>query len=168
MHLQGDFLNAVRRSKSRRLAPVGNQHLVPLVIQNLRVILRPRARHPVGGFILRAAAGAAAETHDTLDAEPFGQKHRAHEIITEFFRGIRVRMNGIAVSAQRADFQMVLPEHLLKRVQLIVIVQKLCRVAMRFARKAAATDLDRLYAAVREVFHGLGKRLARQHGIKNR
>ena len=114
VHFQRDFLHPVRGGKGGRTPPVGNEHLLPLVFQNFLIIIRPGTGNPVGRAILRAAAGTAAEAHNALYAQPFGQQHRVLKILPKGFGHVRVGMDGVAVRAERRQFQTVFLQYALE------------------------------------------------------
>ena len=60
MHLDGDF-HAVIFGELAVLGPVGRHFLLPLPVEQVQIIRRPRARHPVRVFRVVAVAGAARE-----------------------------------------------------------------------------------------------------------
>ena len=51
VHLKGDLGDAMLLGKGGGLLPIGNQNLVPLVVEDLSKIVRPGAGDPVGGLI---------------------------------------------------------------------------------------------------------------------
>src|SRR6266850_187262 len=67
MHLESHFANSMFAYEAQGLVPIGNDHLLPLVIEYVQVIWRPGARDPVRLFIAAGAARAAAERSDNLD-----------------------------------------------------------------------------------------------------
>src|SRR5262245_31394042 len=79
MHLQRNFLNALAFRELRRLPPIRRYHPSPLIFEDLQVIRRPGAGHPIRLFIAWRAAGATAEINHDLDAEPARQAQRLFE-----------------------------------------------------------------------------------------
>ena len=132
------------------------------------IIIRPGTGNPVGRAILRAAAGTAAEAHNALYAQPFGQQHRVLKILPKGFGHVRVGMDGVAVRAERRQFQTVFLQYALECGQCAFILQKKGRVAMRLAGIAAAADFHRVHAALGQVLHGAFKGHIAQHRVKNR
>ena len=168
VHFQRDFLHPVRGGKGGRTPPVGNEHLLPLVFQNFLIIIRPGTGNPVGRAILRAAAGTAAEAHNALYAQPFGQQHRVLKVLPKGFGHVRVGMDGVAVRAERRQLQTVFLQYALECGQRAFILQKKGRVAMRLAGIAAAADFHRVHAALGQVLHGAFNGHVAQHMVKNR
>ena len=58
-------LHAVLSGEVGGITPIGNSHLVPLVIQYAQEMLRPRASNPVGTLIALAPAGSPERTLTT-------------------------------------------------------------------------------------------------------
>ena len=163
VHFQRDLLNAVRRGEGGRLFPVGDQHVVPLILQCGAEIRRPGAGDPVWGFVQRAAAGAAAEPHDAADAQLLRQQYGAYEIVVIRLRDRSVGVYGVAVHAQRGNLQPVPPEGFLERAQFLFVVQQYGGVAVRLAGIAAAAHLHRLYAFGLQKRAGLVQGLVSKH-----
>ena len=83
-----------------RLLPVGQQHLIPLIVQNPGVVVRPGAGHPVGGAVRPAASRAAGEGHHRVHLQQVGQTQRVRIDPLEHLGPVRVRMNRISVTGQ--------------------------------------------------------------------
>ena len=99
MHFQSDLSNAVLSGEGRRFPPIGNEDLVPLVVQNLLKILRPGTGDPVGIVGVRIAAGAAGKGVDSAEPQPLGQQDR---VPYGFIIGpgrLRIGMDRIAMTA---------------------------------------------------------------------
>ena len=164
VHLEGDFLDSVLRREGRGLLPVGNQNLVPLPVENLRVVVRPRACDPVGVLRIGAVAGAAGEADYRVDAELLAHEDRVDEVVVVLFRDFLVRVDRIAVAAEGADLQAVPVHRLLELAERLLVVKKDLGLAVGVARVAAASDLDALGAGIRKIFHRFGGgKVAEQH-----
>jgi hypothetical protein len=59
VHLEGDLLDAVPRRERRCLGPVRDDDVVPLPLEDLEVVVGPRARHPVRILGALVIAGAS-------------------------------------------------------------------------------------------------------------
>ena len=113
MHLDGD-LHAVVGGEFPVLAPVGSDDFVPLPVEDLEVVGRPRAGDPVGRGRVRGVAGASGEIDDDGDAELFGEQDRFATDFAVFLGARRVGMQRVAVAAERADADAVVFQDLLK------------------------------------------------------
>lgn len=66
---EGDFLNAAVLGHLHDVLPLRNRDFVPLIIQNVLRLGRPRGRDPDRGLIALAAGRQAAHHNDFLNAE---------------------------------------------------------------------------------------------------
>src|SRR6266487_2658081 len=105
MNLQADLADAFTARKRHRLAPIRNDDLVPLVIENLQIIGRPRTSDPIGRTVARRAARAAAEIDDDIDLQPVRQADDLAEIRVELRRRRAPGMERIARRVERRDAQ---------------------------------------------------------------
>ena len=98
------------------LRPVGDDDLVPLVVQDVAEVVGPRAGDPVrvggGGAIARAAAEAV----DDRDAEQAGDLDAVDERLGVFGGDGLVRVKGVAVAGNRGDGQAAIFDLLEERV----------------------------------------------------
>ena len=122
MHLDGD-LDAVIGGELRVLRPIGRHHFVPLPLENLEIVGRPRAGDPVGPFGVRRIARAAAEIDHHRHAELLRQQDRLPAGFLVVLRALLVGMQRIAVAAQRADAEAVIGQLLLEVVQFARVVE---------------------------------------------
>ncbi|CDC72974.1 unknown [Candidatus Colimorpha enterica] len=150
MHFKRDPCNTVRLCKLRCLLPVRDKHVVPLPLKDLRVIVRPRAGHPVRIFRPLAVAGAAGEGDNGVDLKLFGKKNGIPEIRVVHFSGLPVGMDGIAVSRKRADVDVICVEGLSELKERCFVLEKHGGVALGFPRIPARAYLDGVNA---ERFH---------------
>ena len=91
--------------EGRRLGPVGDHDVVPLPLEDLEVIVRPRARHPVRILRSLVIAGAARERHHDRDLEYLGEPHGLLPDRAVPLAELGVRVKRVAVLAQAADHQ---------------------------------------------------------------
>ena len=157
MQLKGNLRHPMGLGELHLLLPVGNQHLVPLVLQNLAEVIRPGAGDPVGRPVLFASAGASREGVHHGHMQLLRQQYGIVEILLEALRDGGVGMYHVAVAAQGADFQMVLVQRLHELLPLPLVGQKLRRVAVGLAGEAAAADLHHLHAPLRQELTRLVK-----------
>jgi len=81
-----------------RLFPVRNDHLVPLVLENLMVFGRPAIGGPIGHLVPGRAAGTAGESDNDRNLELLGKSHRAAERFRIALGYPAVGMHGVAVA----------------------------------------------------------------------
>ena len=62
MRLKGYLVYAVFLCKGYKAAPIGNEALVPLILEYFGIIIGPCAGYPVGIFAFAAIAGAAGKS----------------------------------------------------------------------------------------------------------
>ena len=163
VQLQGNLRHAVLPGEGDEALPVGDQHLIPLVVQNSQIVVRPGAGHPVGIFGFRAVPGAAGEAGDGVDAELFRQQHRLAHIAVIALRQGLVRVDGVSVAGQGADGEAGVLQRLLQLCQLLLIGQQLGGVEVGLAGVAAAAGLQGLDAEALENLQRLGQGLVLQN-----
>ena len=93
-----------------------------------------------------------------MKSELFGKKNRIANRLIECGSLFLIGMNGIAVTAQRTDFHIILFNRCNKLVELFLIVEKCLGIAVCVSREAAAAKLDHLNAERFEIFKCLLKR----------
>ena len=121
MHFKADLFNAVLLCKFRRFFPVRHKNLFPLVLQNFKEILRPRAGNPVRALRLGTIPGAAGKAYDPVDAQLFRKQNGIDKFLMEFPGNFPVRMDRVSVTAQRAELQPVPVHGLLEFLQFAVV-----------------------------------------------
>src|SRR5437870_7083562 len=73
MHFQRQLVYAVFAREFSRLLPIWNNFLLPLPIQNLRVLGRPAISSPIRHRISRVAAGTSGKTNNDTNSQPLCQ-----------------------------------------------------------------------------------------------
>ena len=76
-------------------------------------------------------------------------------------------MNGVAVTAERRNHQVILFEHIAKIIKSLFIVKKNVGIGVCFSGITAATYFNSLNAERCEVFRGFRKRNVRKKICKN-
>ena len=119
------------------------------------------------GFILRYPSGKESITG--IKYEPWHYRYvgigEAEKIIR--FCNILIRMNGVAVTAERRNHQVILFEHIAKIIKSLFIVKKNVGIGVCFSGITAATYFNSLNAERCEVFRGFRKRNVRKKICKN-
>src|SRR5262245_21699986 len=75
MHFQADLLDALAAGPIGGLRPVRDHDPVPLVLENLQVVGRPRAGDPVWAAVTGCAAWASTKGDDGVDLQLSGEAH---------------------------------------------------------------------------------------------
>ena len=96
MHLEGDFANATLFCELGCPRPIRENDLVPLVLQDLQEVRGPWAGYPIGGFVSRGAARAAAEINNGVHAQSLSQLQGFAKIGIIGSGTAFVRVDGIA------------------------------------------------------------------------
>ena len=81
-----------------------------------------------------------------MKAELFGKKNRVANRFVKCGSLFLVGMNGVAVTAECADFHIILFDCCDKLVELVLIIEKRLWIAMCISGEAAAAKLDHLNA----------------------
>ena len=158
MHFESDLIDAVFCGIFGFFLPIRDKHVVPLIIEDMEKILRPRAGDPVGCFIFGRTAGAAREGDDHRDFEFVGKHAGAFEIFMEFSGDFFIGMDGVAVCGQSGNLDIVFLKEILKGLQFALIGEKLLAVAMALAGKSAGTDFDSFDAQAFDIGKHIFKR----------
>ncbi len=165
MHLDGDP-HAVVGGEFAVLSPVRRYDFVPLPVENIEIVGRPGARDPVGSLRFGRVAGASGKIDNHRYAELFSQ---LDGLATDFaiVRGAGwVRMQRIAMAAQRADRDAMIGEDLAKFVECLRVVEH-GELAMRVARIIACPQLDRVDVKSLELVENRGQRQLREQWGKD-
>ena len=163
VQLKADLVHTVVGGEFHEFRPIGEQHIVPLIVQNIAEFIRPRAGDPVRVFRCRAVARTAGEGVDLMDTELFRKQNRLTHFIVELLCNVLVRMHGVAVAADGADFNVVFFDKILEFLQFGFAVQQHLGIRVLFAGIAARTDLHHFDAERGEVFQGFFQRPAADH-----
>ena len=96
--LQGDALNAAVRRHVHQFFPLGNRHLVPLVVQDVLGLRRPGGGDPHRRPVAGTPGGQTAHHHDLLHAQLLRQTEGLFRHIPFLFIG-----QGVAGAVQGAQ-----------------------------------------------------------------
>ena len=145
MHFQRDLLYSVSVREADRFFPVWNQHLVPLPIEDLKVIVRPRTSNPVR--ILRAlmVSGTAGKGDYGIDTYFFREQDRVAEIRIVFGCDFFIGMHRVAVSGERGDLKPVFIYRRLEFVKLLFVRKQLRGVAVSLSGIASGAYFHSLH-----------------------
>ena len=154
-------------SELRRVLPVGEHALLPLPLEHLRELGRPRRGDPVGLRRFGVAARAAREGDHLLHVELAGQFDRLPEHRVVRLGDLLVRVNRVAVAGQRADHEPAARDGVFERLELLLALQQLGRLAVPVARIRARADLHRFEAQLLHVVERLFKRLVAEEHREN-
>src|SRR5690242_16368849 len=144
VHLESQFVHAMLAGKFGGFLPVGNDLFFPLPVENLGVLGRPAVSRPVGHGVRGAAAGASGKSHDYRDLQALSQQHRVAEYLRVAGSDFCVRMDRIAVAAERRYADVSVLELLFPGARLGWISQQLLHRTMAVARVTAGANLYRL------------------------
>ena len=97
MHFDGD-LHAMFRRKFPMRPPVGRYNLFPLPLQNLQIVRRPRARHPVWRFRFSRIARTSRKIHDHRHFQLLCQQDRFAADFPRLSRPRFVGMQSVTVT----------------------------------------------------------------------
>src|SRR5581483_8991757 len=137
-------LDAVVAGEARRVAPVRDRFLLPLPLEHVEELGRPRGRHPVGMRGGVGVAGTAGEGDDDRDVELVREADGLPKELVVLARRLRVRVERIAVARERADRQPRVLELVPERVRAAVALQQRVHVEMIAAGPSAGPELQRL------------------------
>ena len=163
VHLQSNLIDTVRFGKGHKVLPIGNQHFVPLPVQNFQILRGPCAHHPVGVLALGAVAGTAGETVDLMQAQLFSHQNRVVHIVVKLLGHLLVGMDGIAMAAEGADFQAGILDSLHKLLEFRLIVEQHLGIAVIFAGITTTADLHHLGAKRFKIGQSLRQRGLADH-----
>lgn len=144
-------LHAVLAAELGLLGPVGHEHLVPLVGEDLLEIRRPGAGDPVGGAVGLRAARAAGEGDDDVGAELGGEFDGGGEGVVVLPGLGLLRVDGVAVHGEAGEFEVAVVELGFDFVLLFFGTEDLLGIEEWCSRVAADGDLDAVEADVGAV-----------------
>ena len=144
-------LDAVLRAETRLRRPVRDEHALPLVLEDGRVVRRPRAGDPVGHLVGLRAAGAAREGDHDIGAERGRELDRVDEVAVIGGRVLLVGVDGVSVHGEARERQAVVLEDALDPVLLLLGGEDLGGIEERLAGIRADRELDRIEADLRAV-----------------
>ncbi len=158
VHLDGDT-DARLLAHAGRLLPVREDALVPLPVEHLQVLGRPRRGDPVRLLRGRIPAWTPAEGDHLLDTEAAREVDGLLEDPVMIRRDLLVGMKRIPVAGEGADEEPAIVDRLLERLDLRVALEQLRRVAMGVARVGSRADLDGREPQLLQVVERLLERL---------
>ena len=134
---EGDFLNAAVLGHLHDVLPLGNRDFVPLIIQNVLRLGRPRGRDPDRGLIALAAGRQAAHHNDFLNAEHLRK-------LEGLFRDVHILLirERIARAVECAQLQALRTHGVEPLFARGLIAYEQIEVAVRCARPVARADFD--------------------------
>ncbi len=153
MGLKRDF-HAERPGERSLLLPIRNRHLVPLPLENLQKIRRPRAGDPIRGLGTGMVSRTARECGDHGHPDLGGKLHRVLKDLVVRSGQLFVRMDRISVAGKRADLQAAGRDGFDKCLPLGLARQKLSRLAVGIAGVGAGAEFDGFAAQTRDVREG--------------
>lgn len=114
VHFESDLINAVLCGIFGLFLPIRDEHVVPLVIEDMEKILRPRASDPVRSLIFGRTTGAAGESNDHRNFEFVCENAGTFEIFMEFCSDLFIGMDGVAMGRKCRNFDIVLFKEILE------------------------------------------------------
>lgn len=157
--LESDAAYAVFERKFGCLLPIRNKHVIPLIIENRKILLGPCAGRPVRHLIAGSAAGTAGECDHGIKSELLGEKNGVDKIVMVTLCLGLVGMHGVAVARKSAKLDIVFLESILEFFEIRGRRKKLLRIAVSLAGVSARADLGSLYAESLELCESLFKRI---------
>ena len=156
--LKSYLIDAVSLCERDKVFPIGNEHLVPLPLEDLAEVIRPRADDPVGVFCALVVAGAAGEGVYLMQAELLGEQNGVSDGLVILRSKLLVGVDGVAVARKGAYLHAVFGNERLELLELMLIGEQGLGVGMGVTGVAAAAYLDHLDAEGFEIFKGFLKR----------
>ena len=126
------------------LLPIRDEDFVPLVIEDLQVVVRPGAGYPVRVLSALMVAGAAREGNNGINAHLLCEQDGVAEVLVVSLGNLLVGVNVISVSAESGDVHAVLVEQCEEFLILLLIVQQDLGVAVRLSGISARAELERV------------------------
>ena len=127
---------------------------------------RPGARDPIGILVGIAAAGTSRERVHHIHLQPLGQQYGLMLRFQTLPGDLLVGMDGVAVTAQRADNQTMIRYELLEPVQFFVIVQQDIRFAVGCTRVISSTEFNGVQPGVLDILQSLFQWLIAEQSSK--
>ena len=135
--------------------PVGNQDLLPLIFENVRVFRWPGTGHPVRLLVGGGPTGTSAEGDDDVRPEHGSELHGAHEGIMIGFGLTLRRVDGIAVHREARADQTVFGKQPVDSITLALGGKRLGRIDEPCTRIATDGKFDRIESAFGTIRQGL-------------
>ena len=143
MRLERHFHAAIA-SKPCGVSPVRQRLALPLPLQHLEKLGRPRRGHPVGMRRRLGIAGASGKCHDDRHVQPLRQAHGLAKQLVIGRREILARMQRIAVTRQGANREAGVGNHPPVVARLRRVVHQIIELEMIGPGPGARAKLDRL------------------------
>jgi len=140
VHLDGD-LHAVVAGELGVARPVGDDLALPLPVEDLREVVGPRARHPVGVLGVIRVPRAPREVDHDLDAQLLGEADRVLGRLLVGGRHLLAGVERVAVAGERREAEPGVGELLLQRLPLGLGGEELLHVEVGRARVVARAEL---------------------------
>src|ERR1051325_8841320 len=97
MHLDRNFYVMVS-GKLGMLLPERSHHVIPLPLQHIQKVWRPRTSHPIGILRVWSVARASRKIHNHRYTQLFRQQNRLLAYIMMGWSDFFIRMDGIAMA----------------------------------------------------------------------
>ena len=157
VHFKSDLVDAVLFCECYKILPVIDKNL-PLILEDLTEIVRPCAYNPVRILRGLAIARATGEAVDLMQAVFFSHQNCVAHVLIISRSQLLIRVDRVAVAGECADFHIILLDGIAELLILCFIVEQNFRIAVIFARIAAAADFDHLDAHGLEILQCVLKR----------
>ena len=167
VHFERNLLHAVLFCEFHGVFPIGNQHLVPLIVQNIEVFRRPRAGYPVGLFGIGISAGATGEGYDTFNADLSGENASRLEVLLECFRDFFIGMNAVSVHRDCRNGGVILFESIHQFFTSLWIVNELFGVRVHGSGISAHAEFELMNAVVSQIFKAFVQRHSSENAVYN-
>src|SRR5207302_10005961 len=139
--------------------------LVPLPLEDLQVVVGPRARYPVRVPRAVVVAGTARERHHDRHLEYLREAHRLLPGRAVALTEPGIRMHRVPVLAEPADDEAARLDRVPIRLRLLSVGEQLVRLAVRVSRIVARAELHRVESQLDHlVEHLLERQVAVQDG----
>jgi hypothetical protein len=159
MELQGNPGDAVVIGELHRLLPVGDQNLVPLVVQNLAIIRGPGAGDPVGILGAGAVPGAAGEGDDGIQSQQLRRQNRLLKDLVVMLRNLLLGVHRVSMAGQGGDLQAVLCQKLFQSLGFGGILDQLLPLKVIAVGVASCAQLHHFHSQAAEIAERLLGRL---------
>ena len=151
MRFERDFHAMIRR-EARRAAPVRDRLLLPLPLEDLEKLRRPRRGHPVRVRRGLGSTRTSRERDDDRDVHLLREAHGLAEDVVGRLRHRVIGMQRVVVARQRADREPGVREHLAVLERARLVVDQRVDVEMIVAGPAPGADFNRVHLLERSHF----------------
>jgi hypothetical protein len=146
--------------------PVRRDFGFPLPFQDFKVVRGPWAGDPIRPLGTIAVSRAAGKIDDHRHAQFFGQQYGLAADRLIVLRALLIRVQRVAVAAQRADAEAAIRQFVFEFGQLGGIVQH-GQLAVRIARIITGSEFDRIDMDALELLEDIVQGKLRQQGGEN-